>query len=385
MKISRLIILSVLLLVGCKEEFLLSFSSDQKTLVIEGGITDKPGPYSIRLSTTLPVNQPLRVPYEDCVVVVSDKSGYSETLNEVEPGVYKTSESGIRGNIGNEYSISVKTPEGNEYQTAFQEMRAPIDIDSVYAELTEQENLDYPFGLPGYQFYTDTKTASGDTYILWNMIESYQYNADYKLYALYYYGDMFFTDRNATDIAAITGLNYDTLYTCWKTDAVKNIYTAKTDNLTVPKIKRQPLHFVSTETKKLTVRYGLLLQQYSISKEAYYFWKGIQDQISDESFLYTKQPYNVAGNLKNKKDPGELTLGFFTVASVAEKRVFLDRPNATFYYETGYTAEPIDLNKKPQPVYLISTEQGMAFVHKDCVDCRTEGGVTYKPDFWIDF
>ena len=386
MKIKWLAVLFVLLLLGCKEEFTLDFKTNEKILVVEGGITNKPGPYSVRLSTTLPVNQPIRVPFEKCVVTISDDQGHVETLTETSPGVYMTSKNGIQGNVGFEYSLSVVTEDNKVYQTAFEEMRPVTEIDSVYAELTSQEDLVYPFGLPGYQFYVDTKPAGDkETYLMWNLEETYNYEADYKLYALYYFGDFFYTNRHKDTIALITGLNYDTLYTCWKTDPVRSIFTGQIANLSDVKITRQPLHFVGTETKKLSIKYSLFVQQCSISKDAYIFWESIRDQISDESFLYTKQPYNVTSNLHNTDDPDELIFGYFTVASVSEKRIYCTRPNTTFYFEKGFAAEPIDLHKKAQPVYLIFRELlGIAFVHKDCVDCRTEGGVIKKPDFWVD-
>ncbi|HPE77694.1 MAG TPA: DUF4249 domain-containing protein [Draconibacterium sp.] len=386
MKIKWLAALFVLLLLGCKEEFPLEFKTNEKILVVEGGITNKPGPYSVRLSTTLPINQPIRVPFEKCVVTISDNQGHSETLTETSPGVYMTSKNGIQGTIGFEYSLSVSAPDGKIYQTAFEEMKPVLEIDSVYAELTNHEDLDYPYGLPGYQFYVDSKPAlDKETYVMWNLEETYKYEADYKLYALYYFGEYFYANRHMDTIAEITGLNYDTLFTCWKTDPVRNVFTGQIANLSELEIKHKPLHFVGTETKKLSIKYSLLVQQCSISKEAYIFWESIRDQISDESFLYTKQPYNISGNLVNIDDPQEMTFGYFTVASVTEKRIYYTRPNSAFYFEKGFAADPVDLHKKAQPVYLIFRDiLGMAFVHKDCVDCRTEGGVIKKPDFWVD-
>ncbi len=380
-----LIAFFVIVIVACKDEFLLNFDTNQKILVVEGGITNLEGPYAVRLSTTLPVNQPLRIPLENCRVTISDNTGVSEVLTETEPGVYKTVVGGIRGIIGKEYSLLVTTPDGKKYETGFEKMEESVGIDTVYAELNYKESLDYPFGLPGYQFYINTQPGQkADNYFLWDLTETYQYDADYRLYALYYYGDIFYTKSDMEQIEDIVKLNYDTLFTCWKTETVKDIFTGHTSNLSTPVINRQPLHFVSTETKKLSVRYGLLVQQYAVSKKAYQFWKSIREQISDESFLNTRQPYNIAGNLENVADTREITYGFFTVASVAEKRVFYNKPNAAFYFEKGYTAEPIDLHKKQQPVYLVLEENAMYFVHKDCVDCRTEGGVAHKPDFWID-
>lgn len=386
MKIKLIMAIFILFVLGCKEEIPLEFTSNENILVVEGGITNKPGPYFVRLSTTLPINQPIRVPFENCVVTLLDNSGQTEILSETQPGVYVTSFSGIQGTIGNQYSLLVETPSGKVYQTAFEEMKPAIEIDSVYAELTNHEDLDYPFGLPGYQFYINSKPATDkETYLMWNMVETYKYEADYPLYALYNYGEFYYTNRDMDMIKLITGNDYSTLFTCWKTETVRDISTGQIANLSELEIQRQPLLFVGTDTKKLSMKYSLFVQQSSISKAEYYFWEAIRDQISDESFLYTKQPYNISGNLKNIDDPEELTFGYFTVASISEKRFFYERPNAKFYFEKGYAAEPVDLHKKAQPVYLILTDiNSIAFVHKDCLDCRTEGGYIQKPDFWID-
>lgn len=383
-----ILLLFIILFFGCKEEFPVVSKSNEHTLVIEGGITNNPGPYSVRLSLTSPIEQPFevqKIPYLGCKVTISDDKGNSELLAESGPGIYRSAEGGIQGQVGNEYRVTVVTSDGTEYETGFQRMEEGVGIDSLYAELTYHQDLDYPFGLPGYQFYTDTKTAPDqETYILWNMVETYKYFADYQMYGLALFGNLFYMNRDADSISSLLGQNYDTLYTCWNTQTVSNFYTGKTSNLTIPQIDHQPLHFVSTDSKKISERYSLLLQQYSISKEAYYFWKGIEDQISEENFLYTKQPYNVVGNLKNKNNPDELVLGYFTVASVDQKRVFIDRPIAAFYYTKGYIGTK-DIGKKPIPYYLVLIEGGIGFVHKDCVDCRTEGGVIQRPDFWVDF
>lgn len=386
MKTKWAIIIAALFLFACKEEFSIEFNTNEKILVIEGGITNKPGPYAVKLSTTLPVNEPIWMPFQRCMVTIFDNQGKTETLFEVEPGIYQTSQGGIRGTVGNEYSIEIETPEGKVYRTAFEKMPPPVLIDSVYAEIDVHEDLDYPFGLPGLQFYTDSKIAPDpESYVLWNMQETFQYETDYALDALYNFGKYYYANADMPEIIQITGLNYNRLFTCWKTDRVKGIYTGKTAILSSPKFNRQPLHFVGTDSKRLTIKYSLLLQQYTTTYGAHEFWENISGQISDENFLSTKQPFNVTGNVENVEDPVEMTFGYFTVASVDEKRVFFNRPNVSFYYERCYTGFDLsELGKKTQPVFLVQTEQGTAFVHKDCVDCRNGGGVPNMPYFWTD-
>ncbi|NOQ27527.1 MAG: DUF4249 family protein [Bacteroidales bacterium] len=360
-----------IIILGCKDEFLLETTNYKPILVVNGMITNEANPYTITLSTSSPINTLEKYPYENCIITLYENSDKSEVLKENEPGIYVTSEGSIQGSVGNNYSISILTPEGNEYITEPQEMKGSVEIDSVYAELIEIEDINYIYGLPGYQFYIDTKTASNqESYFLWNMIETYQYRANYPLWDIINMDD-------------ITLEEYKELYRCWKTRNSGYIFTGKTSNLTIPKIVHQPLHFVGTDTKKLQERYSLLLKQYSIGKESYYFWKSIEDQNSEENFLVASQPYNVIGNIKNINNPDESVFGNFTVASVTQKRIFIDAPRVAFYYDDGCS---LNFDFKPYlPAFLVDIDDwGIAKVNEGCINCTFEGGEATKPDFWID-
>ena len=372
----KYLLLIIMFALGCKDEIILDSKNYKKILVVNGFITNEKGPYTIRLSVTSPVDKRLYIPFSGCVISIFDNMGFSEVLTELEPGVYSTSESGIQGVIGNEYRIFIVTPEGVEYKTEFQKMNEPVEIDSVYAKLLKKESFDYPFGLSGYQFYVDSKIApKSDNYLLWNMIETYQYTADYQLYGIW--------DGKRERYVFLGELpEFENVYRCWNTKNVNYIITGKTTNLSIPKISKQPLHFVSTETKKLQERYSLLLKQYSIGKEAYYYWRSIEEMISEENPLFATQPYNVKGNVVNVNNSDELVFGYFTVGSVSQNRIFVNRPYVTFYYETCSFSYS---NNRPPPVYFVLTDTSVVMVSRHCIDCRSEGGETSKPDFWIDY
>ncbi len=374
---SILIILSIITL-GCKDEFLLETKNYEPIMVVDGMISNEAGPYAIKLSLTSPVNHIEWIPYENCIVTLIENTGTTEILTEIEPGKYMTSESGMKGVIGNEYSISITTPEGKEYKTDLQEMKEPVEIDSVYVEFIYLKEEGYPFGLPGYQFYIDTKTASSqDNYFLWNMIETYEYAADYSLYAVMNWKGQILLE------GIDTCSDFSNVYWCWKTQNTGYLVTGKTSNLTVPKISNQPLNFVSTDSRRLQKRYSLLLRQYSIGKETYYFWKSIEDQISQENFLVANQPYNITGNIKNIINPDEPVYGYFTVASVTQKRIFVTRPpGVSFYYEICFVC--YDLEYPISIYYVISEEGRLGTVYEQCLDCTSRGGEIIKPDFWID-
>ncbi|NOQ24104.1 MAG: DUF4249 family protein [Bacteroidales bacterium] len=387
-KTKPFLLIFALIILGCKDEFLLETTNYKPIMVVDGMITNEPGPYTIQLSLDSPLPLKEKVQLEACMVSLYENSDKSEVLTETEPGIYVTSADGIQGIVGNNYSISIVTPEGKEYFTEAQEMKDLVEIDSLYAEFAYLEHEDYPFGLPGYQFYIDTKTTSNqENYFLWNMIETYQYTADYDLYAVIdEEGDWFYIELGQLP-------QYENNKRCWKTQNSGSIFTAKTSNLTVRNLSKQPLHFVGTDTKRLQERYSLLLRQYLIGEEAYNHWKSIEDQISQENFLVASQPYNITGNLKNKNNPDEIVYGYFTVASAIQKRIFVDRPNNAFYYEKcAICYEDQDCPSTP-PIFIVSTLRVepdgrvisiKGIVSEPCIDCTSKGGEITKPDFWID-
>lgn len=380
MRINLLLLLFLALVCSCKEEITLTTRSNEIQMVVDGMITDEPGPYAVTLSVTSPLGQPEHIPLTGCTVTITDDAGYTEILAEHKDGQYLTHSEGIRGQPGREYQLSIQTPGGRHYETPFQKMSPPVKIDSLYSEVQYTERTDQPGSLPGLQFFTDSEKASAqENYFLWRITETFQYELDYKLYAIYYDGEILINNRDT-----ISG--YDSLYTCWKTHDAGTFFTGSTSSLKEAKIVKQPLHFVGTDTKRLSSRYSFLLHQYCIDRETYYYWKNLQEQITGDNFLLAKQPYNPTGNVRNTSDPQETVLGTFTVASVTTKRIFRSRPALPFYLDSCMVGTDLEsMFKTMGPAFLVIGPQGMGKVHKDCIDCRSKGGVPRKPSFWTDY
>ena len=303
----HIVLFSILLLMlSCKNEIFLT-NDYSPILIVDGMITNESGPYIIKLSLSRPLDAYGEIPYQNCIVTIHENSGISEELEELEDGIYTTKKDGIKSKIRNKYCISIISPEGKEYTTDFQELLEPIEIESFYSELIYLENPNFiPTGLPGHQFYVDTKEVTNtDNYFLWQMIESYQYTADFELYSIF--------DGFVTLYANLNELpQYDSVYRCWKTQNVQYIYTGETNSLNTNNITKQSLHFVGTNTRRLMERYSVLINQYTIEEDTYFYWRDIEKQISEKNILAATQPYNIPGNVINVNDPDETIYGFFT-------------------------------------------------------------------------
>jgi hypothetical protein len=124
--------ISVLLLsafiLGCEKEINLPLDANQSILVIDGSITDEAGPYSIRLSQSIPITDVSNFPgMTNAVVIVKDNTGMVDTLQHEKLGYYKTKR--IKGVYGNTYFLEVLLA-GKKY-TAQSTMPQKVGLDSL--------------------------------------------------------------------------------------------------------------------------------------------------------------------------------------------------------------------------------------------------------------
>ncbi|MCF8229486.1 MAG: DUF4249 domain-containing protein [Bacteroidales bacterium] len=379
MKIRKLLNILILVLVSfsCIDEYPLDIKSYEDLLVVDGMITNLPGPYTVKLSRSTSVEHPQFDPVQQAVVRIADDLGNSEQLLETEKGIYQTSAGGMQGVAGRNYKLNIQLKSGKQYETAFEKLQPAVGIDSVYAEIESKETNDPDDDLFGYQFYLNSAQPQHDTvYYLWQLTETYEFNSDFTLDYLY------------NGSIEPSGDPYK-FYKCWKTEDIHQIFCFSTLNQNNSAVQDYPLNFVSTKSKRLTIRYSLLTTQLSVNADAYKFWDDVQDQINDEELLFDQQPFQIRGNLYNAEDPSEPVMGYFTVAGAAQKRIFVNRPLfVDFDYPLCFADTDLrTLYYTPRrywPIYLTDTKDGIAHAAKSCFDCRMHGGVLNKPEFWID-
>ena len=144
-KISLKIILSILtvfLLSGCQKVINVDLNVAAPLIVIEGLITDTPGPYTVTLSKSGSYfNQPVLPPVSGAQIIITDNVGTIDTLKEIKPGFYLTVKT--KGIPGRTYTINVLS-ESAEY-TGTSTMFSHVPIDSLHLLKSQQR---FGFGNP---------------------------------------------------------------------------------------------------------------------------------------------------------------------------------------------------------------------------------------------
>lgn len=397
------IFLPLLLLFACIDEYEIEvINKYENAMVIDGKITNLPGPYTITLSTSTSIEDPVFTPVRFAQVMIVDDIGNSETLSEIKEGVYQTSETGIQGTIGRSYKLIIQSKEGKNYESGFEELLAPVAIESLTAQLESRFapnlnpvdlNDDYEDGI---QFYVTTETSENNqNFYCWELEETFEIHSTWRI--AYIYNGYGWTSHN--DKFRIPS-NRDTLHYCWKTINNK-LFTSSTLNSSTPKITNLPLNYVSFYDEMLQYKYSVMLNQYTISENTHLYFKALLSQEDGLEGLYTKQPYQIEGNVHSADNPDEAILGYFMVAGTTiGKRLSVSRPTNLRQswkplcdiddFTSPRDTTGIDLNYRASPglwpVYVAKYEDetGRYYIAPppECIDCTKRGGVTKKPDYW---
>jgi len=140
-------IMLVVLFSSCEQVIGVDLNQAAPQVVIEGIVTDQPGPYAVTLTKSGSYfEQSLYFPpVTNALVILSDDLGERDTLKEATPGTYQSSLS-LRGTPGRTYALKVET-EGNGYE-AISTMPQRVAIDSLFAVPRRGSSSE-----PGYDIY----------------------------------------------------------------------------------------------------------------------------------------------------------------------------------------------------------------------------------------
>ncbi len=281
--------------------------SGARLLVVEGEITDRAGPYQVKLSYTSATLEAFRGDVlSGAEVYISDANGNRAPLTETtEPGTYETDSATFRGEEGGTYTVDITTPAGKRYASLPETMPEGTPIDSVYFQLESRPKIG-PLGDLvdewGLQFYVQTGDGgSRVAYYRWKWDATFRFRTPIPIPQAEPIPGACFTDMPSGSA----------------------IRLATTEGLMRDRIEEQQLNFVPIAGRGLQIRYSLLVQQHALTEGAYNFWEDIVAQQTTGESIFDPPPSPIAGNLYNVDDDSETVLGYFQVASVVEKRIFV--------------------------------------------------------------
>ena len=372
------------LMVACVFHFDPEIGGIGNTLVVHGRVSDQEGWQYVEISRSTPVNSKGKLsPVSGYTVEIHDDLGNVFMGSETEPGLYACMITKEYLMPGTRFKLKLTSMEGKRYESDFDELLPCPPIQDITYEIQKEYTPDPDLTYYGAQFFVSTD-ASDEYYAqnyLWEMEETWQYHSSHQAQD-YYDG-----------VIHMVIAKSDSLFFCWDTRRIPEIYVYSTRNLNSGQIRNFPLHYINDQTDKLRVKYSLLLTQYSLSETAYNYWKILDGQSKQGGELFESQPGVLTGNIHSLDDPDETVLGLFYATSMQEKRAFFRPSLFTLrpqcdpwgFDEDGLLGYLETFHPSQYPIYLVRiNDSTVDYTQQACFDCRMRGGTTEIPEFWND-
>ncbi len=304
---NRLSIFLCVVFTACITSYEPNIDNHQPNLVVDGMITNKKGPHYIRLSFSTKYANDETVFQNfisDAEVFIEDNMGGKEIVTLERSGYYKTSTE-FQGKEGIEYTLKIRLADGREYASNPELMRPVPKIDTVY---TVYEQFNRGFLRGEFKVYLNTlDPQTKDDFYRWNWTHYRQ------------------TPYCREIVDSYSGFTYarKCCEPCWaieRCDGCINIMSDKYIN--GRQISQVPLLTIPYDTKE---SYFLHVEQMSISRNAYSFWKAVSEQINNTGGIFDKPPVAIKGNMVSVTNPEEQVLGFFGASAIYDKFIYIER------------------------------------------------------------
>lgn len=368
-----------LLFTACRQEYLPpAINGTTNFLVVEGVINSGADSTSLKLTRAKNLNDTtIEIPEPNASVTVESKSGVNFPLSHRGNGIYSAPPLPL--NINETYRLKIATFAGGLYESDYVPVKQTPAIDSV--SWKQDSNV---------HIFVHTHDGTNKTqFYRWDYTETWEYYAYYQNDLGYDYvtNRVFFRDP------------LQLLSNCWSTNRSTDILLATSSNLSADVISNLPVTSIERGSDKISVRYSILVKQYALSQEAFSFWQQLKKNSKELGSIFGTQPVEVTGNIRCINNPAEPVIGFVSISSVAQKRIFIANSQVVNWtipssYDRLCVTKRISRNVDTISYYLQADTSlapayftdmpvpGLALAKKFCVDCTRRGGVTKKPIFW---
>ena len=395
-----LLYLFSLLLSGCITEYTPPYSEDEMEglLVVEGIISN--GETTITLSRSVNISSmgdPSLLQVGQARVWVEGENGERyEASPGAADGEYLVAIDRLDSNTRYRLRISL---DGQEYESEYRTPQRAATIEEIdFHQKSKGEPLQVRLNLQG--------EVGQSRYYLWSYeeiweVQAYQmathylgYPGNYDTYYSMGEANMFFGSYSSA-IQEYPN-NISPFYYGWKYGGSRSILLGSSDRMTENTLYDHVLYEIDIRDDRLSVLYYTKVKQYALGEEAYYYFDNLKKNTDDAGGIFAPIPSEMRGNLVCSTDPDTPVIGFVEVAEYTEKEVYLDRRNSPYvrpwhFCDSQEEIDAVIINRDPPPqyneweAYLLHDSdlpEGPIWTHRNCIDCRIQGGTKVRPAFW---
>ncbi len=389
-----LYLIAVISITGCKVPYNPpATTAVSNYLVVEGLINITDSTY-IKLSRTVNISSAAALkPELKATLTIESNTGNSYALTELGNGSYAAPPLNLSST--NQYRLRIKTSNGSQYVSDFDQTKVSPPIDSITFKATTDLKI-----------YANTHDPANLTrYYRWDFTEAWEFHSNFD--------SQYVSDGLKISIRTPAQQIFD----CYTGDASNNIALGTSIQLSQDVITGALVNTIAPDVEKIGVKYSILVKQYALTKEAYDYWTLLQKNTEQLGSIFDSQPSASIGNIHGVTNPAEIVIGYISAGTVTSNRIFIVKktqlPNwLTTPFYSICDADSLDCCPPPGsapnthppttneyvnfnspfflsysllqiPIYPVigSTGPGWLAANASCVDCTLRGSKT-PPAYW---
>ena len=354
-----------LLLNACVDRVDFKVPAARLQTVVEGMISDEPGPYTVRVSRgmDLDADSAFHAPIENAKIKLYDDEGNTEDFIETTPGVYMTG-GVLRGQVGHAYHIVLETPDGNVFESEPDRINSAGEVERIWYEYEARTTAlnygDVPADV--FNIYIDANASTeSENYVRWRFIGTYKVVTQPELHATWLQGEHTFKDPlpcSGYIVAPALGggdlqkVAECTCCACWINEYESVPHLSDVQLVTNNQFRNIKLAEVPINNFTFFDKYRVSVEQMSLSRTAYEFFMLVRAQKEGASSLFQPPSGEIEGNIHPRNSSARV-VGLFWATSVKRKSVFIPKSDVPYWipplnFPNSCTSLPNSSNIKPE-------------------------------------
>lgn len=198
-------------------------------------------------------------------------------------------------------------------------------------------------------------------------------------------------------------------YICWNSSVAGVSSVITTGAMVSNKMVDYVVKSFKNDDRKMSVAYRPIVSLRMISKESYAYWESLDKASTQTGDLFSPIPSLLRGNVTNEDKPDAQVIGFVGVSQQVTVDRLIKASEIGFYREPREIAESLrdasigsgeergvtlvqmrgqySFGNRPWKLEFPESDGKEAdpfyvWIPERCMDCRTQGGTTTKPDGW---
>lgn len=314
-------------LAGCVDRINFNVPLAYRQLVVDGSITNQPGPYTISLFYTrdLKADLDFSVPVTGATITIFSDAGEEEDLRETLPGIYITDK--IAGAVGRSYNIRITTKDGAIYESKPDLIRPAGEIESIryeYEQLRKVvDNVDV--SADRFNLYLDSQIEpTGENYIRWRVVGTYKIETQ---------------PGRMREPPPCSGWEFRTVglvkvyectcCICWVTNHEDRPQVSDEQFIQGNEFRHAFIGTVPITSVTFIEKYHVSVSQMSLTRNTFNYFRLVKAQIEGVESLFQPVAGKLRGNI-SRINGNEEVQGLFWAAGVTTASLFIGREDVPY-------------------------------------------------------